>query len=229
MMFLKRNFYLMSSQGALRRSNLARRGSFTLVELLVALMVSSVILGAVAALAYALGRTNDSVDDLGRKQAELRYTTIRLSQLIGYSRLVCGTPGGSLALWRADESDEGKINPAELVYIETGTDCNYIDLVEFEASGAAASRRFSINEIQSGSARTWLTANCTPGCMRLLDQCSNLTFTLDTPAPDTELVNISFEITEDNTQQTYQITAALRGRAANLLDSAGSIVDYDDD
>ncbi len=206
-----------------------RRGGFTLVELLVALTVSSIVLGAVAALAYALGRANDSTEDLSQKQAQLRYTTIRLPQLIRHSKLVCGTPAGSLALWQADDNDKDKINPAEIVYIETGTDCNYIDLLEFDASGPAAAQQISIDEIQSGSARTWLMANCTPRYIRLLTQCANFTFTLDTPPPDTELVNISFEISENNIMQTYQMTAVLRGRAANLLNSAGDLVVYDDD
>ena len=56
-----------------RRLFSARRpGGFTLAELLVALTVSSIILAAVAALAYAVGSANDSTDDTERKQAQVR-------------------------------------------------------------------------------------------------------------------------------------------------------------
>jgi len=213
------------------KANKAKRtkNGFTLAELLVALIVSSIVLGAVAALAYALGKANDSTEELSQKQAQLRYTTIRLSRLVRYSKLVCGTPGNSLALWQADDNDKDKINPAEIVYIETGSDSNYIDLLEFDASGPAAGQQISINEIQSGAARTWLLANCTPRYIRLISQCDNLTYTLDKSTPDTGTVNISFEISENGNMQTYQITASLIGRAANLLDSTGNIVDDDDD
>ena len=45
---------------------------FTLVELLVALMVTSIILAAVATLAFAMGSVKDSTDDTSSKQAQLR-------------------------------------------------------------------------------------------------------------------------------------------------------------
>jgi len=61
---------------------------FTLVELLVALVVTSIILAAVATLAYALGTVNDSSNDTAVKQAQLRYATLRISDLIKYSKLV---------------------------------------------------------------------------------------------------------------------------------------------
>ena len=204
-------------------------GGFTLAELVIALAVSGIVLGAVASLAYALGRTNEISEGLIRQQAQLRHTTIRLSRLVRYSKLVCGTPGGSLVLWVDDTNDEDKINPAELVYIETGTDCNYVDLLEFEASGAASLQRISIDEIQNGSARTWLFANCTPRYICLLPDCADFAFTLDAPAPGTGLVNFTFKIAENDVLQTYQVTVTLVDRAANLLDSADDLVDGDDD
>jgi prepilin-type N-terminal cleavage/methylation domain-containing protein len=213
-----------------KRSNgFVRRGGFTVVEVLVALMVSAIILGAVASLAYALGKVSDDSDGLSRKQAHLRYTTTRLSQLIRYSKLVCYIPseGDSLVLWRADDDDNDEINPTELVYIETGTDSNYIDLLEFVEPAAAGT--IDIDEIQNGSIKTWLFANCDHRYTRIVPYCANLTITpVDMSPPYTELVNISFEVGEDDIMQTYQITAALRGRAVNLLDS-GVIVDQDDD
>ena len=163
-------------------------------------------------------------------EADIRTVcTARLSRLIRYSKLVCGLSGNSLALWRADDNDNDEINPAELVYIEAGADGNYIDLLEFEASGSAATRAIGIDEIQDDSIKAWLFANCIPRYVHLVPQCANLVFTLDEPAPDTKLVNISFEIDENGMMQTYQITAALRGRAENLLDLTGDIVAQDDD
>ena len=213
----------------MKKDETKKSGGFTLAELLTALSVSGIVLGAVVSLAFALGKTNEISEGLIRQQAQLRYTTIRLSRLVRYSKLVCGTPGGSLVIWVNDTNDEDKINPTELVYIETGTDCNYVDLLEFEATGAAALQRITVDEIQNGSARTWLFANCTPRYIRLLTECTDFAFTLDTPAPDTGLVNFTFRIDENDVLQTYQVTAALFDRAANLLDSADDIVNIDDD
>ena len=207
------------------------RGGFTVVEVVVALMVSSIILGAVASLAYALGKVSDDSDELGFKQAHLRYTTTRISQLIRCSKLVCSSSGSYLAVWRADDYNgtaNDKNNPTEILYIQTGTDSNYIDLLEFDATGLTAEQTISISDIQSGTAKSWLNANCTPEYTRIVSQCSNLAFITDVAPPDTGLVNISFAVAENGVAQDYQITAALRGRAVNLLDS-GVIVDQDDD
>jgi len=93
---------------------------FTLVELLVALVVTSIILAAVATLTYALGSANETSDDTSEKQAQVRYATLRISELIRYCKLICAAPGDDLAVWRADDNADGEINPQELVYLEMG-------------------------------------------------------------------------------------------------------------
>jgi prepilin-type N-terminal cleavage/methylation domain-containing protein len=213
------------------KSNKAKHlKGFTVVEILVALMVSSIILGAVASLAYALGRVSDESDDLSHKQAHLRYTTTRVSQLIRYSKLVCASSADYIALWRSDDYNgtaNDKINPTEILYMQTGTDSNYIDLLEFDATGSAAQQEIIIQDIQTGTAKSWLFANCTPEYTRVVSQCTNLSFMTDMTAPDSGLVNISFAVNEGGVSQTYQISAALRGRAANLL-YYGVLVSDDD-
>ncbi len=63
------------------RARKKQRG-FTLVELLVALMVTSIIFGAVATLAYAVGTAHDASDDTSQKQTYVRFATLRISELI---------------------------------------------------------------------------------------------------------------------------------------------------
>lgn len=94
--------------------------AFTLVELLMALVVTAVILTAVITLAFAVGVANDSSNDMAQKQAQLRYATLRISELIKHCRLICGTPGNDMVVWKADYNNDGKINPGELIYIELG-------------------------------------------------------------------------------------------------------------
>ncbi|MCH7559430.1 MAG: prepilin-type N-terminal cleavage/methylation domain-containing protein, partial [Planctomycetes bacterium] len=77
---------------------------FTLVELLVALVVTGIVLAAVATLAFAMGTANDVADDSSQKQAQVRYATLRISELIRHCKLICGTPGSDVAVWRADDN-----------------------------------------------------------------------------------------------------------------------------
>ena len=109
-----------------RQNSVFRCGAFTLVELLVALMVMSIILSAVAALAFAMGSANDASDDTSQKQAQLRYATMRISELIRQCRLICATLDDDVVVWKSDYNDDNTIDVNELAYIETGSSNNYL-------------------------------------------------------------------------------------------------------
>ena len=65
-----------------------RRNGFTFVELMVALAVSGIILGALVTFAFAFGSANETFGDTSEKQARVRYVTLRISELIKHSRLI---------------------------------------------------------------------------------------------------------------------------------------------
>jgi len=196
---------------------------FTLVELLVALVVTSIILTAVATLAFALGTTSDSMDDISRKQAQVRFVTMRISELIRHSKLICGTPGGELAVWEADENGDGQININELVYIEKGSAADYLRLCVFPSSGTSTVTLSQIETLSPGS----YSVTYVP----LIPQCSNVQFSLDNAdvPPKSKLVSISFDLVENNAVHKYQINAALLSWAGNLLNDAGDTLVSDDD
>ena len=203
--------------------------AFTLVELLVALTVSAIVLGAVASIAYAMGSADVSGSDISEKQAQVRYATVRITELIKHSRLMCAGFPLSLAFWSGDTNGNGKINPGELVYMETDSGRGYLMLCEFSAVSPAAEKEITIAEIQSGAAKTWLLSNCQPNYTVLISQGSNVTFLSDQAGPYTRLVAVSFDIAEDGVSRTYQIAAAIRCAAFNLLDAGGQIAVSDDD
>lgn len=59
-----------------------RQSGFTLVELMMALMVIAIVLGAVATLASAASRADDATEQMGREQAQLRHVLVRVGDLI---------------------------------------------------------------------------------------------------------------------------------------------------
>ena len=209
------------------------RNSFTLVELLMALVVTGIILTAVITLAFALVTANDSSSDIAQQQAQLRYATLGISELIKQCRLICGTPGNGMVIWKADYNDDSRINAGELVYIELGEERNRIRLLEFSPSSFSVewftNNSFTIQEIKFGQAKVELWIRCREIYTNVFPQCGNAQFLLDTPAPQTRLVSISFELEEDGIMHEYQINASLRAWAGNLLDSSGEIIDGDDD
>jgi len=194
---------------------------FTLVELLVALVVSSLILAAVATLAFAMSSATKSTDDTSRKQAEVRFATLRISELIRQCGLICGTPGGELAVWRADDNGDRKINVNELVYIERGTAKNFLRLCQFPSGDASIVPLTAVATLSpSGYSVTRMT---------LIPKCSNVEFLVDVVPPRTKLVSISFDLVTDSAIHHYQINSVVRGWAGNLLSADGQSIVTDDD
>jgi len=171
----------------------------TLVELLVAMMVTSVILAAVATLAYALGKVSDSGNDTAEKQAQLRYATLKISELIKYSKLMYAADESSVVLWRDDNGDD-YITAAELVTISTR---------------------------QVGSDSQLCETDGTAEPIALIHRCGNVQFTFDQPSePPTKrtFVSVSFDLNENGGTHHYQISAALRCWAWYMLDPEGNIL-----
>ena len=201
---------------------LRTKKGFTLVELLVALMVTSIVFSAVVTLTYALGTANEVSGDTARKQAQVRFTTLRISELIRHCKLVCKTSGDDLVIWRADDNGDGQINVNELTYIGAGAGRDYIRL--YECSNVS---EVGLSEIDSVGTSWWLGYYDSDAYVGLIPQCNNMQFQFDVSPPDTEFVSISFDLVENEAVRRYQINAALRGRAGNLLDG-GEIVSDDD-
>jgi len=194
---------------------------FTLVELLVALVVTGIVLAAVATLAFAMGAANDVADDSSQKQAQVRCATLRISELIRHCKLICGTPGGDLAVWRADDNGDGQVNINELVYIERGTGRDYLRLCEFPSSDTSL---VNLSDIDTLSTSDYVVTY-----VSLVPQCSNVEFGFDVAPPNSRFVNIVFDVLENDIVHQYQISAVLRGWAGNLLDGSGNNIVSDDD
>lgn len=205
--------------------NTRYENGFTLVELLVALMVTSIILGAVSALAYAMGTANDASDDTSYKQARVRYATLRISELIKHCKLVCGTGGTDVAIWQADDDDNGQININELVYIDAGPGRDHLRLYRCKSESNPV---IALGDIQSVGTVWWLGFYDSETYIKLVPDCSNVQFTFDTAPPQSKFVSISFDLVENENVHRYQISAALRSWAGHLLGDSGNIVTDDD-
>jgi prepilin-type N-terminal cleavage/methylation domain-containing protein len=200
------------------------RKGLTLVELLVALTVGSIIFAAVATLAYAMGNAQKSSEQLSRHQAQIRYATLRISELIRYAKLV-SLSGDDLAIWRADDNADNQVNPSELVYIETGTERNHIYILEFPG---AVSGSVTLSSVKDGSAKTSLVAAYDERRTEVLPHCSNVEFEPGTIDENSSIVSMGFDLDEAGTTRHYEISASLRCRADYLLDGSGIVASDDD-
>lgn len=203
---------------------------FTLAELLVALMVTAIVLAAVGSLAYAMSSANDSSDDTSLKQAQVRSATMRITDLIRNAKLICAAPTDSIAIWRADADSNKKINSDELVYIQSNSARDKIQLIQYNRP-ASYNTTFTLAQIQSGAAKSTLDSACVKTTVELIPQCSGVLFSLDNAAipQKSKLASVKFSITENDAVRTYEICGAVMGPAFNLLNSSNVIVSGDDD
>jgi prepilin-type N-terminal cleavage/methylation domain-containing protein len=203
--------------------NTRYESGFTLAELLMAMVITSIILGAVATLAYAVWVANDTGNDTTYKQAQVRYATLRISELIRNCRLVFDKTTEGLAVWRADGDGDGQIDVNEVIFLGK---CSSGDCLQFIEFSGGPSPGFSETEtivpylLSATINRTYTT---------LVPKCSNVQFVTDVPPPWTRSVSIFFELQEGGVTNSYQISATLRAWAGHLLNQTGSLVSGDDD
>lgn len=198
--------------------------AFTLIELLVAMTVTGIILTAVATLAFALGTATDSTEDVSTKQAQIRFATLRIQELIRHSKLICSVSDEDIALWRADSNNDGNINIDELIYIETGPERDHLQFYEFPSADSSIINIASIGAI---STNWWSAYSSNIEYIQIVPQCSNVQFGFDIPPPESKFLTITFDIAENKIVHQYQITTGIRSWAGNLLNE-GDIVSDDD-
>lgn len=221
---------------------------FTLVELMVALIVTGIIMSAIATLAFAFSSANDMSDDTDRKQAQVRYATLRISELIRHSKLICGTPDDSIVIWKADDHPKNdEIEIIELAYIDMGSARDRISVIEFAScpdwlsswwSGIKLSN-LELWELQQSDIKALLLSRCETTEIEVITECSNGQFKLFSSddveiteveeVPNSRFVNISFELMENEAVHLYHIDSALRCWAGHLLNEAGTGLIGDDD
>ena len=203
----------------------------SLIELLIALMVMSIVLTAAVTLAYAMSSAYESTKNMSDKQAQIRYSALRLSELIKNCRLICAKFSSYIVIWRADDNEDNRINVSEIVYIETGSSANYLRLLQFYPTSSAADAWVLLSNLQNWNYKGSLIKTYPKRYTTLLDQCRNVKIELgdDKYPPYTKQVNISFDINEDGRYRTCQISAALRCQAGNLIKDSQTIKSVDDD
>ena len=206
------------------RNSISIKG-FTLVELLVALVVTSVILGAVSTLAFALSYASKSAGDISLKQTQLRLTTLRVQELIRNSRLICSQSDEDIAVWFSDSNNDNNININELIFIEFGEEGDHLSFHKFPSTDKSA---LGLDSINSYPSKWWTSYSSEPESVVLLKECENLEIKFDALPPNSKFVNITFEMTENDIVKQYQINADLRSLSGNLLNASKEIISDDD-
>ncbi len=200
--------------------------AFTLVELLITMVVTGILLSAVATLAFAMSSASRSSDDTILNEALLRQTRLRIGELIRTCKLICAAPGNDLAIWQADTNDDGQINVSELVYIERGAGLNTLQLCQFSIG---QNDPVELSALASAATKADLVSTYAETHVRLIPTCQNVQFGLDTAPPRTRRVTVSFDLGEEGAAHPYDVSVTLRAWAGHLLSADGTTLVSDDD
>jgi prepilin-type N-terminal cleavage/methylation domain-containing protein len=203
---------------------------FTLAELLMAVWVMSIILTAVAAMAFALGSANDSADDTAEIQSRIRYTTVYLGELVRRSKMICRNASGNVVLWRADDNGDRLINPGEIVSLEIDSGNGGINLITYQPNAAQAGASMTPALIKTGVYKQWMISRGIPSTsITLIDNCNYVFFTTDILPPFAKKLNIFFGLAQGGIDRDFQITAMLRCSSDCMLKKDGMSFVTDDD
>jgi prepilin-type N-terminal cleavage/methylation domain-containing protein len=202
------------------------RKGFTLAELLITLIVTGILLSALATLAYALSSATSTESDIAVVQAQLRLGGLRLHDLVANCRMICEVEGNALAIWRADDNQDGQINVNELVYLDAGDTGDTLRVCTFSS---ASNPHVTFSSAALSMTKAELIAGHDGVYTGLIPDAENVQFTFDVAPPLTQQLTTSFDLTEDGRLRHYQIDTALRAWAGHLLNEAGDTLVSDDD
>ena len=220
-----------------------RQSAFTLMEVLIATTVMAVILAAVATLASAMSNVDRETKNMSEQQAQIRYTTMRLTEFIRNASLIVPVtdPRIGFCVW-TDTDEDGLPDGTELTYIEIDIDLastgssvlgggkrlssvgqSAIEILEFTALADA----FWISAIEDGSARSCSLSNGTSRYTTVIPECSDAEVFID---DDRKFASLVFTVNESGVDRQYQISGTRRCSAEYALDSTGDLKDpYSDD
>jgi prepilin-type N-terminal cleavage/methylation domain-containing protein len=201
--------------------------AFTVVELMVTLVVTGIILSAVATLAFALSSATRAGDAAAVTQAQLRQTTLRILDLVQNARMILTASPTELAVWRSDDNEDSRINVDELVFLQSSASHEGLTLVQFSPDDHP---EMTFDSDGLSPTKLTLIGAYPSQQLSLLPGSTDVQFAWDAAAPLTRRITISLKLTEDGTAREYEISATLRAWAGHLLnDSHDGLVTEDDD
>jgi prepilin-type N-terminal cleavage/methylation domain-containing protein len=225
--------------------NGSRRKGFTLVEVLVATTVMAVILAAVATLASAMSNADRETKNMSEQQAQIRYTTMRITELIRNASLIVPVtePRIGFCIW-TDSDENTYADGIDLVFIEIDIALSSVvesalaDGKQYKSTGQSAIEileisvyeddDFWISEIENGDARWDCIGWGTYRFTTVIPECSDAEVFVD---KNRKFASLKFTVNENGRDIQYQISGTARCSVEHVLDSSGEHIwpDTDDD
>ena len=204
--------------GAARWDNPSpRHRGFTLAELVMSLAVSSVVLAAAAALAYAVCHAWSKSEDINEVVSSGRNGMVRMSDRIRSARAIGYVAPGVLMLWRQDANEDGQVNRNELTLLQVDPATGRLN--EGQLLFPAGTSQAVIDSHSTALTAAQFTAAPVVSQLRgdaffaegpLAEYVQDVTWIVDAAPPATRLVQAQLTLTKDALTQVLHAGMALR-------------------
>jgi len=197
-----------------------RQGGFTLIELVMGLLISGIILLAVATLSMAIRKGQEVTDQMTANQGMVRSLSVRMPELVRNSLAVWMADDGDLVIWTNDANANRQVETSELTYLMINSAGKKIE----QMTCTGLDTPVTIAEILDGSAESAIKSSAFEQIIPVVKGCTNMQFLMQ----GYKYVILQFQLTEETGSRDYQICARVRGDATPWI-QGGTLVAADDD
>ncbi len=191
-----------------------KRG-FTLVELTIAITITSVIGLSIAGATVALSRANQDTNTFYQSLHTARSAMMRIQRTIYQAKLLTACTGTTVVLWAEDTNVDGKINADEVALIKLDADNREVVLMRqaFPAALAAALNvELKLSDItDAGNVDNDLDYSSYTQTTVLAVDVSDFLVTAKPNPPLTKLADIRLSVGTGIQQVTLRSASTMRG------------------
>jgi len=191
--------------------------AMTLVEVMMALLITSMIGAVTTSVTVALFNAHDSTDAYAENVQSARMSLTQLQSLIGSARLVTEGDETTMTLWAFDAADPGVINCQEVVRLRFDEPSGTIQQIYFEfPDGLPADIYKALNApLTLNETADWNVASNVLGFAGLHDTViatgvSSVRFRYDTNPPFSRLVAVEATFGEGRQAVAHRTAMSLR-------------------
>lgn len=199
-----------------KRQQTIRRG-LSLLELLLATMITTMVAGAIAAMLWAVATGVGSRNDSRAAMVRANAANARLGSYIMPARCVLGVyPNNGIALWLDDSRESGTVHATEIRWIlyDDQTESLNVYFVQFPDDWAQAAKDLADLEYVEGS--DWITVLETYqtagqiAAVPLVDALNGVTAVADDSALDAQSVYFDLELQTSAGTKPIRIASTIR-------------------
>ena len=201
---------------------------FTLIELIIAMIITVIISSAVLVLSNAVASAYENSQSNAYRNAGVRSTNVFFTNAVKSSNLVLKITSNRICFWTHDSNGDFAINPAELIYFDYDDSAKEINIIKFSGVNEL-SDTIDLSSFSGNNYMEFLKGKYNEQQARLIDHCTRLNFSSDKVSPYAQLINLAFDIDQDNRNYHFEFTVAKKVSPIAWINSDGNLKGINDD